>query len=286
MFIYKITNLINKKRYIGQTIISVDRRWQQHIASSKRINTDKRSTLIAKAISKYGVENFEIKQILRCNTQEELDKSEIMCIRLFKSHCVNGYGYNVSLGGNGKGKVSEETKKKLSEAQKRYIQIHGVQGIDKRKGKPAHNKGSKQPQYIKDNISATLKEYFIDHENPFKGKTHTAETIMQMSEVKMGKVTSEETKEKMRIAHVGKKIDLDTILKRQESRVKNGKPYRSVGDFVGYNTNGDEVVRFNSIKSFVNAGYSKSPLYKSINTGVIYKNLIWKKEQPKQDVGE
>ena len=48
--IYKIENLINHKVYIGQSI-HIERRWKEHCANST-------SSVISKAIKKYGKENF------------------------------------------------------------------------------------------------------------------------------------------------------------------------------------------------------------------------------------
>lgn len=109
MLIYLITNKINGKRYIGQTINKLSTRWSQHVGCAKR----KRVEPLAKSIQKYGRENFEIKVLTRCGSLEDMNHREQYYIKLFKTLCPNGY--NVQLGGNNR-KMSEDTKKKLSVA--------------------------------------------------------------------------------------------------------------------------------------------------------------------------
>ena len=58
MYLYQITNLINGKIYIGQTN-NITKRWSNH----KSCNSP--NTVIAKAIQKYGVENFKFEILYR-----------------------------------------------------------------------------------------------------------------------------------------------------------------------------------------------------------------------------
>ena len=59
-FIYKITNLINGKIYIGQTITSISQRMNRHYTNAK---TNNHATGIDGAIKKYGRENFKVEEI-------------------------------------------------------------------------------------------------------------------------------------------------------------------------------------------------------------------------------
>lgn len=88
MWIYKITNDINNKVYIGQSIKPVQERFKRHIqdAISGRLNTH-----FAKAIRKYGKEHFHIEVIDIALTQEELTEKEYYWIEFYDS--VNK-GYN------------------------------------------------------------------------------------------------------------------------------------------------------------------------------------------------
>lgn len=80
--IYKIENLINHKVYIGQSI-HIERRWKEHCFPSK-------NTVIAKAIKKYGKENFSFQVLEECSEQE-LNKKEQFYIKKFNSVTPNGY---------------------------------------------------------------------------------------------------------------------------------------------------------------------------------------------------
>ena len=60
-YIYKITNRLNQKAYIGKTIYTVEERWQEHIRDSKRDRCKDRP--LYRAMNKYGIENFSIEQI-------------------------------------------------------------------------------------------------------------------------------------------------------------------------------------------------------------------------------
>ena len=108
MFIYKISNNINNKVYIGQTIRPIEDRFQRHINDATNHILD---THFARAIRKYGKEHFYIEIIDTANDQEELNLKEQYWIRYYDS-INNGYNETDALykcGGNTyKSKSSEE----------------------------------------------------------------------------------------------------------------------------------------------------------------------------------
>lgn len=107
MFIYKITNLINGKIYIGQTRGSLEMRLKGHI-------NHKGCTYIHNAIKKYGKENFKIEPICIALDKKYLNELEKVCIKQFNSLVPNGY--NISHGGNAPMKDryhTEESKLKI-----------------------------------------------------------------------------------------------------------------------------------------------------------------------------
>lgn len=105
MFIYKITNLINGKCYIGQTTRNIKERWNSHC-----YRKDSKS-IINFAINKYGKNNFKL-EILEKTTINKLDKKEIYWINKLNTMAPNGY--NLESGGNKFKKASKVLRKKLS----------------------------------------------------------------------------------------------------------------------------------------------------------------------------
>lgn len=111
--IYKITNKINGKVYIGQTTKKggFDERYGYNLRKNTHNNHLKAS------IDKYGIENFEIDKVFDvAYSKEELDKKEIFYIEKYKCTDSN-FGYNISLGGNS---ISERERELRSRNMKNY----------------------------------------------------------------------------------------------------------------------------------------------------------------------
>lgn len=94
-YVYKITNKINQKCYIGITH-NIQERWGNH-TSDYSIKMIKRP--LYKAFQKYGKENFSITTLYECVTEEEAKQKEIDTIKELKS-LWNENGYNISEGGS------------------------------------------------------------------------------------------------------------------------------------------------------------------------------------------
>ena len=107
--IYKITNSINEKVYIGQTWRSLQRRFYEHKKPSQKL-----CIKLHNAFNKHGRDNFQIVKIASCKTQEMADLLEYHFIKKYNS-IMNGY--NIKTGGS-IGRHSEESKKKMSIARK------------------------------------------------------------------------------------------------------------------------------------------------------------------------
>jgi group I intron endonuclease len=156
--VYRIKNKVNGKRYFGITKCSINKRWNEHRCKSKN-----GSSHLSRSIRKYGADNFQIKTIQECETEGEMYEAEINLIAKYKTNNPL-FGYNNSTGGevSSKGKkLSEETKRKISNAQKgkkrkplsdelkrRLSNIAKGRDMSKaieassrlRKGKPSHNR--------------------------------------------------------------------------------------------------------------------------------------------------
>lgn len=99
------------KRYIGITCQNPpEKRWMSGRGY-------KYNEYFSRAISKYSWQNFLHEILIENLTQQEAEQKEIELIAYYKSADRN-FGYNLDLGGTGAGKVSEETKRKMSEAGK------------------------------------------------------------------------------------------------------------------------------------------------------------------------
>ncbi|MBQ6296433.1 MAG: GIY-YIG nuclease family protein [Selenomonadaceae bacterium] len=154
--IYKITNKVNGKTYVGKTTTPLKQRMASHRCAD---------TVIGKAIRKYGGENFIVEVIEECDTKEQLNEREIFWIAAL--NCKTPNGYNRSDGGDGPTGYShsEEIRAILSAANKG------------RKKSPEHrakigagNRGKKQTPEAKAKIS-------VAH----IGKSLTTETKAKLS---------------------------------------------------------------------------------------------------------
>lgn len=89
--IYKITNRMNGKCYIGQSV-DIKKRWVQHIG-----NTGRDSNPMYLDFKKFGIDNFDFEVLEECK-REELNAKEIYYIKFFDSY---RNGYNLTTGGQG-----------------------------------------------------------------------------------------------------------------------------------------------------------------------------------------
>lgn len=113
--IYKITNIVNGKVYIGQTV-NYEERVRHHKQIAFRLNSKDKDRPLYRAIRKYGLDNFTFEVIDNATTIEELNLKEINWIEHYDC-CVDGdKGYNLDRGGKN-GLKSEVTKRKMSESQ-------------------------------------------------------------------------------------------------------------------------------------------------------------------------
>lgn len=107
--IYKYTNKINNKVYIGQSV-NIERRIKEHNNRAFTNGNNDFNSLLSRALRKYGLDNFVIEVIEECS-KEELDEKEKFYIAQYNS-CNPSCGYNLQLGGDsnlgGAGKLTFE----------------------------------------------------------------------------------------------------------------------------------------------------------------------------------
>lgn len=105
MIIYKITNLINGKMYIGQTINTFNKRYNglgvgvERVKKYYEIKGNIRNEHLYNAIIKYGVDNFKVEIVCQCSSIDELNEKEEYYINLYNTTDYN-LGYNAQQGGD------------------------------------------------------------------------------------------------------------------------------------------------------------------------------------------
>lgn len=149
-YLYKITNVLNGKVYIGQSV-SPEARWRRHKSDAR---TGKNQFYLYRAMRKDSLQNFTFEIIAQAKSLEDIDIIEVVCIRQYNSSDKK-YGYNIALGGNGKRVVSEETKRKLSKINT------GKKATEETKNKMSQsmlgkNSGEKNGMFGKSSINAKL----------------------------------------------------------------------------------------------------------------------------------
>lgn len=192
----------SNKYYVGITRLKVNDRWRNGEGYRKQV--------FYNAIQKYGWDNFDHEIIASNLTKEEAENFEIKLIAELHSN-DSRYGYNVDNGGNTVGKMSEKTRRKISEANKGENNgMYGMRG----KLSPCYGKTLSKETKIK--ISTSIKGENNPmfgkkgKETPFYGKHHSQEHKDKMKNLMSGEnnpmygvKVSEETKKKISLAFKG-----------------------------------------------------------------------------------
>lgn len=181
--IYLITNTINGKKYVGQTVQNGKRRFLAH----KRAAFKYHSPLpIHRSIRKYGIENFQYEIIEECDSIDSLNIAESKWIIELKTFGLKGY--NCTTGGEGF-IISEETKRKISQAHLgiKLSKKHCKAISDGIKGENNPFYGKTHSEETIEKIKETLKGQMDGENNPFYGKQHSEESKRKISENNKGK---------------------------------------------------------------------------------------------------
>ena len=204
--VYMIENIINNKKYIGQSI-NIFKRKNQHFNNA--LNGSKKCCVLYNAIRKYGEDKFKFSILEECSI-EELNEKEKLWIKNLNT--IEPNGYNLLDGGGEKTKVHESTKEKISKFQKgrkkTKEEIDKIKAGVQRKynsGWVSPNKGKKLKGKVLDNlIKRNKSRKGISAWN--KGIPFSEESKNKMSESRKGKVLTQDTKNKIKIKMTGRKI--------------------------------------------------------------------------------
>lgn len=176
MIVYKATNKLTNKSYIGQTIQDFSSRIKAHFSEARRSKF-----YFHQALIKYGGDNFDWEILERCNSKEELDELEFHYIKQFNT--LRPGGYNLTLGGDGiiGYTFTDEDRRKMSAAKKGHKMTESAK--KKMMANRSSKSGSNNPMF--------------GVESPMKGKHHTQESKNKISNKLLGKKFSKEHKRKL-----------------------------------------------------------------------------------------
>lgn len=169
------------KSYIGQTSRPIQKRFKEHQLESSGC------VAIYNAIHKYGWENFE-KDYYEC-PDEDLNKHEELMVEVLDTLSPNGY--NLREGGGSNGKMSEDSKKKMSDAKKGDKNpMWGEQHSEETRGKQSETqRGEKSHMYgkpLKESTIQKMSESKIGEKNHMWGEHHNEATKQKISETTLG----------------------------------------------------------------------------------------------------
>lgn len=171
-YIYLRTNKENGKKYVGQV---TTKRFKARQTEWKCLKQPYAGNVINNARNKYGIDAFDFEIIKECK-DEELNQWEMYYIKELNTKVP--YGYNMTDGGNSVCSHSEETRKRISDANKgkKFSEEHKRHISESKKGiKHTAEQNNKHSERMK------------CEKNPFWGKHHTEETKRKISETKKGK---------------------------------------------------------------------------------------------------
>lgn len=200
--IYLLTNLVNGKRYVGKTSRSLEVRWQGHLGSARRGDSD---MLVCRAIKKHGSNAFK-REVLEEYTDERLGETEKFWISLLGTHVSQG-GYNLTFGGDGGlpgYKFSDESREKIRQkVLGRKLSPEACAKIS-----AAHKGRSRSPEEVEARRQKLIGQKRTEMQRArisegLKGHVVSEETRIKLSIAGQQRVTSEETKQKLRESCLG-----------------------------------------------------------------------------------
>jgi group I intron endonuclease len=215
-YLYEVTNLVNRKTYIGQHI--TDNLEDGYLGSGKALKA---------AIKKHGKGKFKKEILLFARNEPALNSIDMMAVT--PEFCENRDNYNLREGGGSKGKLCSLTKKRISAS---------------KSGPKNHNYGKKFSEEIRAKMSKAQ-----------KGRVVTLEARLKQSQTMTGRKLTKEQKTKISKALMGRKLSSWHIEKMKDLHSKPFPPIynKNTGEVItnGFNASGFSRDRGLSQPNFV-----------------------------------
>lgn len=193
MIIYKITNTIDDKIYIGQSMYNDP----NYLGSG---------LIIVRLVKKIGRENFKKEILEHCNSRDHLNEREKFWIKELNSMYPNGY--NIKEGGYDS-KLSDEAKKNISEKVKKFMTSKVRNAISK--SKKSYYSKNKFKEETKNKISNSLKgKKLSESEKQRMSTLHLKRKFSKKTRLRMSKAAKERLSDKKNHPFYGKKHSDET----------------------------------------------------------------------------
>lgn len=265
--IYKITNKINGKVYIGKTVQSFQRRCQSHRYKS--------CVAFNNAINSYGWDNFEKEEFICSLNEDYLSGLEEQAIKTFNSIVPNGY--NIVKIDNGLNRYSQETKNKISEARKTYYNKLEIKPVAANKKEHIMVNNVPHKECPKCEKTLTLDNFNVNKGRWDKLHTYcrTCHRSMQAAYVPMSEEDfkkSYDDRQKAVSAGVRKSYEENPELRAKQAERKSKA-------IIGINLETGSEIEFISAKAAVQYGFCNKGISRSIKTGKPFMKHSWKFKQ-------
>lgn len=265
-YIYKITNDVNDKVYIGQTHLTLQDRWRTHKYAHKKENYP-----LYRAMRKYGMDRFHIELVEECS-DEALDEREVYWIEQYGSF---GKGYNATMGGEGHKTYTEEEVRMLWDKGYRVKEI-----ADELNADPAtvrsrletyepykeHHKERYRESYINRKGSKAVKQYTLD-----------GEYIATFPSIAEAERQTGVNKAAITVVCQGKTKTAKGYQWRYEDDNSQVKPARRYNYHLLLRKDADgNIVQFESVKDAAEKmNIQINSIHRACRTGITYKGYYW-----------
>lgn len=251
--IYKITNNVNGKIYIGQTSKTIEWRFKGHVYNAKCGGQNYFYT----AIRKYDKENFSIESLCSCQSKKNADRLEVMFIKKFDSMNPK-IGYNMTVGGEG-GLQTQEVRDKIALTKS---------GMDLRHTPEAKEKISAAMKIIAQSEEFKQRSSLSGKKN--KGRKMTPEQCLKISKGIQAISQTEEFKAKARYAR--------SQVKNPKGPPKRNIPHNRIGCYKICIKTGEVLFRYKSYLEAHKDGFLKVDRFINNKEDKFHKGYFWAKE--------